>query len=147
MKQNFKVFFVALILGIGISLIYQKYFSDQNILTFAKESTITYFYVGTYNSEEEVKKMALNYANSLIYEDNGLYRLLIGACTNDNCLDLLSSYFNEENINYNKKTIKINNAYIREVQNYELLINTTDKKYYPSIISSILKTLANYLVK
>jgi len=77
MKQNVKVFLVALLIGIVSCYIFCYKF-DNTIITNALESKITYFSVGSYNSLENAANKKSNYKNALIYNDNGIYKVIIG---------------------------------------------------------------------
>ncbi len=77
MKQNVKIFLIALIIG-GIASYLVCYKFDNTIITNAIDARVTYFYVGAYNTEEAALNKSSKYNNSIIYKENGIYKVLIG---------------------------------------------------------------------
>lgn len=144
MKNNIKIFLIALILGMVSSYIYCTKF-DNTILTKALESKVTYFFVGSYNSELEAKDKSINLKNSLIYNDNGIYKIVIGVYKSEDSILLMTSYFNDLGINFYKGELKINNEFIKNVEAYESLIKTSSKDSYDSINNYILKSFNEYI--
>ena len=57
----------------------------------------------------------------------------------------MTTYFNDQNINFRTKKIKITNEYINTVKNYEELIKSSNKEYYKSLNLSILKAFNEYI--
>ena len=93
MKENVKLFLIALILGMAIAFFLSFKFKDQ--VAFAINPTVTYFYVGSYNSLDAASKVSQNYPNSVIYQDKDIYKIVIGVFSEDNVVDLMSSYFKD----------------------------------------------------
>ena len=144
MKQNFKVFIVALLIG-GIVTYLVAYKFDKRIITEALEPKVTYFYVGSYNNIEAAQNKKNNYKNAIIYNDKGIYKIIIGVYQDKDVISLMSSYFNDLNINFKEDTLKINGDFIKAINSYELLIKTSEVTYYDSINNSILKVFNEYL--
>jgi len=143
MKNNIKIFLIALIIGMATSYIYCTKF-DNTIFTKALESKVTYFFVGSYNNEIEAKNKSNNIANSLIYNDNGIYKVVIGIYKNKDSIELMTSYFNDLGINFYKGELKINNEFIKNLETYEVLIKTSSKDNYANINNYILKSFNEY---
>lgn len=144
MKQNIKIFLIALLIGIVVTYVYCTKF-DNTILTSAKSITATYFYIGSYNNISEATTKQNSYPTSIIYEDNGIYRVIIGIYTKQESIDLMASYFNDQNINFQISTLKVTNDYLINAENYELLILSGDKEYYEQLNSSLLKVFNEYI--
>lgn len=144
MKQNAKVFLIALLIGIGASYIF-CYKRGDVLISNALNTKATCFYVGTYNNIEEAKNKQSNYENSIIYNEKGIYKVVIGVYTDREVIDLMASYFEDQNIKFYTKEIKITGEYINRVKNYEELIKTSSKEYYKSLNLSILKTFNEYI--
>ena len=120
MKHNLKVFLIALIIGMVASYIFCYKF-DNTIISKALESKATYFYVGSYNSLNEATTKKANYKNAIIYNDNGIYKIVIGIYSKKESIELMSSYF------------------------LDLLIKTSEKSYYDNINNSLLKLFNEYI--
>ena len=143
MKENVKIFLIALILGMAIAFFLSFKFKDQ--VAFAINPTVTYFYVGSYNSLDAASKVSQNYPNSVIYQDKDIYKIVIGVFSEDNVVDLMSSYFKDKGISFNRGSMSVDNAFLGEISNYELLIKSSDPSYYESINESILNLFREYM--
>ena len=143
MKENVKLFLIALILGMAIAFFLSFKFKDQ--VAFAINPTVTYFYVGSYNSLDAASKVSQNYPNSVIYQDKDIYKIVIGVFSEDNVVDLMSSYFKDKGISFNRGSMSVDNAFLGEISNYELLIKSSDPSYYESINESILNLFREYM--
>lgn len=143
MKENVKLFLIALILGMAIAFFLSFKFKDQ--VAFAINPTVTYFYVGSYNSLDAPSKVSQNYPNSVIYQDKDIYKIVIGVFSEDNVVDLMSSYFKDKGISFNRGSMSVDNAFLGEISNYELLIKSSDPSYYESINESILNLFREYM--
>lgn len=144
MKQNIKIFFTALIIGmISAFLICYKF--DPTIISNALESKITYFYVGTYNNEDDAINKKNSYENALIYHKNNIYQIIIGIYSNKETMELMESYFLDKNITFYKKELKVSNEFLKDIKNYELLITSSEKSYYEEINKSLLKMFSDYI--
>ena len=144
MKHNLKVFLIALIIGMVASYIFCYKF-DNTIISKALESKATYFYVGSYNSLNEATTKKANYKNAIIYNDNGIYKIVIGNYFKKESIELMSSYFLDLNYNFRTSEIKMNNEFLKSIGNYELLIKTSEKSYYDNINNSLLKLFNEYI--
>lgn len=143
MKENVKLFLIALILGMAIAFFLSFKFKDQ--VAFAINPTVTYFYVGSYNNLDAASKVSQNYPNSVIYQDKDIYKIVIGVFSEDNVVDLMSSYFEDKGISFNRGSMSVDNAFLGEISNYELLIKSSDPSYYESINESILNLFREYM--
>jgi len=146
MKQNVKIFLIALVIGMASAfLICYKF--DPAIISNAIESKITYFCVGSYNNIEEATRKQKNYANSLIYKENEIYKIIIGVYHKKESIELMESYFLDKGITFRKSELKVTSDMIKTMQNYELLITSSDKSYYENINNSLLKQFNEYINK
>lgn len=145
MKENVKIFLIALILGMVIAFFLSFKFQDQ--VAFAINPKVTYFYTGSYNSMELAEKKKDTYPNSIIYEDRGIYKIIIGVYQDSSVIDLMSSYFKDQGISFYQEELKVDSTFLSEISNYELLIKSSDLGYYESINTSILNVFNEYLNK
>lgn len=143
MKQNVKVFLVALLIGgiVGYLVCYQF---DTPIFTNALGAKVTYFYTGSYNSLEEAQIKQKEYPNSIIYESDGIYQIVIGVYGKEEAITLMESYFLDQGITFRMKEIKVSSEYLKTSSNYELLIISGDPSYYANINGSLLTLFHEY---
>ena len=145
MKENVKIFLVALIIGMTVAFFLSFKFQDE--VVFAINPKVTIFYVGTYNDIEVANKKSESYDNSLIYEDNGVYKIVIGVYHDDSALLLMNSYFRDLGISFYQEEIKVDTTFLKEISNYELLIKESENSYYDNINTYILELFKEYLGK
>ncbi len=144
MKQNLKIFLVALVIGmICAFLICYKF--DPAIISNALEAKVTYFSVGSYNNEIDAKSKQNEYNNALVFNDHNIYQVIVGVYNNKETIDLMESYFLDNGITFRKKELKVTNDLLRDMKNYELLITSSDKSYYQELNNSLLKLFSNYI--
>lgn len=145
MKENVKVFLIALIIGMVVAFFLSYKFQDQ--VVFAINPKVTYFYVGTYNSLDVANTKAQNYTSSFVFENNGIYQVVIGVYQDKNVIDLMSSYFLDKGITFYQEELKVDNKFLSDISNYELLIKSSDSSYYESINSSLLNLFREYMTQ
>ena len=143
MKENVKIFLIALIIGMAVAFFLSYKFQDQAV--FAINPKVTYFYVGTYNSLDVANTKAQNYTSSFVFENNGIYQVVIGVYQDKNVIDLMSSYFLDKGITFYQEELKVDNKFLSDISNYELLIKSSDSSYYESINSSLLNLFREYM--
>lgn len=143
MKENVKIFLIALILGMAVAFFLSYKFQDD--VAFALNPKVTYFYVGTYNNLDAANEKKLQYTNSFIFENNGIYQVVIGIYQDKSVIDLMSSYFLDLGITFYQEELKVDNKFLSDISNYELLIKSSDVSYYESINSSLLNLFREYM--
>lgn len=144
MKQNIKLFLIALIIGMLSSYILCTKF-DSTLEALAFESKITYFYVGSYNDLSEATTKKNKYQNALIYNDKGIYKVIIGLYSNKESIDLMSSYFIDKGLTFQKNELKVSSEFKKSCESYELLIKTSTPNYYDNINNSLLNLFNEYI--
>lgn len=144
MKQNIKLFLIALIIGMISSYILCTKF-DSPLEALAFESKITYFYVGSYNDLSEATTKKNKYQNALIYNDNGIYKVIIGLYSNKESIDLMSSYFIDKGLTFQKNELKVSSEFKKSCESYEVLIKTSTPNYYDNINNSLLNLFNEYI--
>jgi len=146
MKQNVKIFLIALVIGM-FSAFLICYKIEPTLISNALDAKVTYFYVGSYNDINSANSKKNSYSNSLIYNDNGIYKIIIGVYSKKESEELMESYFLDKGINFRKKEIKANNELIKAMRDYELLIEASDKNYYDNLNSSLLNLFNTFINK
>lgn len=145
MKHNLKVFFTALLIGMIASYIFCYKF-DNPLTTLAKETKVTYFYLGSYNDYESANTKKGTYPEALIYNDNGIYKIIIGVYNEKDSIDLMSSYFWDKGLNFHQGELKVSSEFIKKISNYELLIKSSAaEKHYNDINNTILSLFNEYI--
>ena len=143
MKENVKIFLIALVLGMVVAFFLSYKFQDS--VAFAINPKVTYFYVGTYNNVDDASIKARNYTNSFVYENSGLYQVVIGVYQDKQVIDLMSSYFHDKNITFYQAEMKVDSSFLSEISNYELIIKSSDDTYYESVNASLLNFFREYM--
>lgn len=143
MKQNIKIFLIALIIGMIVAFFISFKFKEP--IALALNSKATYFYVGSYNSLELANQKSSEYQNSLIYQDGSVYKIIIGVYHDNEVIDLMSSYFHDSGIIFYQDELKVDSSFLKNIDNYELLIKASDNNYYESINNSILNLFSEYI--
>lgn len=146
MKQNVKIFLIALVIGM-ISAFLVCYKLEPTIISNALETKVTYFYVGSYNDLTSANNKKANFNNAIIYNDNGIYSIIIGVYSKKESIELMESYFFDKGINFRKKEVKASGELIKTMRDYELLIASSDKSYYDNLNKSLLKLFSEYINK
>ena len=91
MKENIKIFLIALILGMAVAFALSYKFREP--IAFALNQEATILYVASYNNIDTATSKQANYPNSVIYEEEGIYKIVIGIFSDKIVLDLMKSYF------------------------------------------------------
>ncbi len=143
MKHNLKIFFIALLIGMAVALIYAYKF-DNTITSLAIGNKATIFYVGAYNNLEEANKKKSSYNSAMIYNDNGIYKVVIGVFIEQESIELMQSFFNDAGITFNMDQIKVSSEFKKLSSSYELLLKTSSKDMYQSVNNSLLKLFNEY---
>lgn len=146
MKQNVKIFLIALVIGM-ISAFLVCYKIEPTIISNALETKVTYFYVGSYNDLDSANNKKANFNNAIIYNDNGIYSIIIGVYSKKESIELMESYLFDKGINFRKKEVKASGELIKSMRDYELLIASSDKSYYDNLNKSLLKLFSEYINK
>lgn len=143
MKENIKIFVIALIIGMAIAFFLSFKFQDDVALAINPE--VTYFYVGSYNRLEDANQKAANYPNSVIYQNGSIYQIVIGVYHGTEVIALMSSYFHDQNISFYQETMKVDSSFFKDISTYELLIKSSDASYYESVNTSMLQLFREYM--
>ena len=146
MKPYIKVLIAAIICGILIAFFFYKDIKKEVVAITNNESEISLFQVGVFKVYDNAINFGKNFENTLIYEDNGLYRVIIGASYHNEAKVKLEQYFTNQNITYYIKDIKVSDSFIEEITNYELiLIKTESSEVINSLNKSIMDALKSIL--
>lgn len=143
MKENIKIFLIALILGMVVAFALSYKFREP--IAFALNPEATILYVASYNNIDTAISKQANYPNSVIYEEEGIYKIVIGIFSDKIVLDLMKSYFQDQGLTFYEEKIKTNSHFLQEIKNYELLIKSSETSYYDTLNKSLLNLFNEYI--
>ena len=143
MKENIKIFLIALILGMVVAFALSYKFKEP--IAFALNPEATILYVASYNNIDTAISKQANYPNSVIYEEEGIYKIVIGIFSDKIVLDLMKSYFQDQGLTFYEEKIKTNSHFLQEINNYELLIKSSETSYYDTLNKSLLNLFNEYI--
>ena len=143
MKENIKIFLIALILGMAVAFALSYKFREP--IAFALNPEATILYVASYNNIDTATSKQANYPNSVIYEEEGIYKIVIGIFSDKIVLDLMKSYFQDQGLTFYEEKIKTNSPFLQEINNYELLIKSSETSYYDTLNKSLLNLFNEYI--
>ena len=143
MKENIKIFLIALILGMAVAFALSYKFKEP--IAFALNPEATILYVASYNNIDTAISKQANYPNSVIYEEEGIYKIVIGIFSDKIVLDLMKSYFQDQGLTFYEEKIKTNSPFLQEINNYELLIKSSETSYYDTLNKSLLNLFNEYI--
>lgn len=143
MKENIKIFLIALILGMAVAFALSYKFREP--IAFALNPEATILYVASYNNIDTATSKQRNYPNSVIYEEEGIYKIVIGIFSDKIVLDLMKSYFQDQGLTFYEEKIKTNSPFLQEINNYELLIKSSETSYYDTLNKSLLNLFNEYI--
>ena len=143
MKENIKIFLIALILGMAVAFALSYKFKEP--IAFALNPEATILYVASYNNIDTAISKQANYPDSVIYEEEGIYKIVIGIFSDKIVLDLMKSYFQDQGLTFYEEKIKTNSPFLQEINNYELLIKSSETSYYDTLNKSLLNLFNEYI--
>ena len=143
MKENIKIFLIYLILGMVVAFALSYKFREP--IAFALNPEATILYVASYNNIDTATSKQANYPNSVIYEEEGIYKIVIGIFSDKIVLDLMKSYFQDQGLTFYEEKIKTNSPFLQEINNYELLIKSSETSYYDTLNKSLLNLFNEYI--
>ena len=69
-------------------------------IAFALNPEATILYVASYNNIDTAISKQANYPDSVIYEEEGIYKIVIGIFSDKIVLDLMKSYFQDQGLTF-----------------------------------------------
>ncbi len=144
MKKNVKIFILALLMGIIGTIIFTSTF-DSTLITNAIEKKAYLLIGGTYTTKEQAEDKLSEYSRGIIYNNNGLYEVVIGIYPDRETKDIMASYFRDNSFTFSEKELKANGTLINNLENFAALIKKSDDEYYESINNSLLQIFKEYI--
>ena len=93
---------------------------DVTLNVFKEEINATGFQLGVFNSLDLAKEFSNKYPSSIVIQEDDVYRVYYSVLTNDNTINKMEEYLNNEQIAFYKKDIKVSDkGLINALTNYE----------------------------
>ena len=141
MKKTILTIVLAILIGFTFGFFFLKKFTPKTITEVSNiKSQVYAFQIGVYKNKDNATKNA-NTNNSIVVEDNNLYRVYIALLKDQTLIDNLKKYYDSIGLNYYLKAINVSDSTENIISNYELLLNNCDSSNYDMILSSMLKEI------
>ena len=141
MKKTILTIVIAILIGFTFGFFFLKKFIPKTITEVSNiKSQVYAFQIGVYKNKDNATKNATT-NNSIVVEDNNLYRVYIALLKDQTLIDNLKKYYDSIGLNYYLKAINVSYNTENIINNYELLLNNCDSSSYDMILSSMLKEI------
>lgn len=141
MKKTILTIVLAILIGFTFGFFFLKKFTPKTIAEVSNiKSQVYAFQIGVYKNKDNATKNAIT-NNSIVVEDNNLYRVYIALLKDQTLIDNLKKYYDSIGLNYYLKAINVSDSTENIINNYELLLNNCDSSNYDMIFSSMLKEI------
>lgn len=141
MKKTILTIVLAILIGFTFGFFFLKKFTPKTIAEVSNiKSQVYAFQIGVYKNKDNATKNATT-NNSIVVEDNNLYRVYIALLKDQTLIDNLKKYYDSIGLNYYLKAINVSDSTENIINNYELLLNNCDSSNYDMILSSMLKEI------
>ena len=141
MKKTILTIVLAILIGFTFGFFFLKKFTPKTITEVNNiKSQVYAFQIGVYKNKDNATKNATT-NNSIVVEDNNLYRVYIALLKDQTLINNLKKYYDSIGLNYYLKAINVSYNTENIINNYELLLNNCDSSSYDMILSSMLKEI------
>lgn len=141
MKKTILTIVLAILIGFTFGFFFLKKFTPKTITEVSNiKSQVYAFQIGVYKNKDNATKNATT-NNSIVVEDDNLYRVYIALLKDQTLIDNLKKYYDSIGLNYYLKAINVSDNTENIINNYELLLNNCDSSNYDMILSSMLKEI------
>ena len=141
MKKTILTIVLAILIGFTFGFFFLKKFTPKTITEVSNiKSQVYAFQIGVYKNKDNATKNATT-NNSIVVEDNNLYRVYIALLKDQTLIDNLKKYYDSIGLNYYLKAINVSYNTENIINNYELVLNNCDSSNYDMILSSMLKEI------
>jgi len=99
----------------------------ETVATVVSEvNTVKAFQIGVFNVYDNALKLKETYSNSLVYQDGDKYRVFLAIYQDEEIINKMEKYYQNNNINIYLKEINTNEIFIEELKKYENLLKETN---------------------
>ena len=128
MKVKKKLLFIFLALAVGATLAFFTLFYLEPANDSKETLVLKVLQIGVYASYENALDAKEKLENAIVYEDNGLYRVLVGASTTDAGLEKVETIMKKKGINYYKKDLIIEKSDQDLFFKYNMMLEKTNEE-------------------
>lgn len=128
MKSYLKVVIGAIIIGGVFAYFFYKDISSEVVALTNKNYEVSLFQVGVFKSQDNALNYQNNFEYSVIYEDDGYYRVLVGIAYHEENKVKLEAFFTNRGVDYYVKKVKMNENFVKSLENYETVMIKTEKE-------------------
>ena len=128
MKVKKKLLFIFLALAVGATLAFFTLFYLEPANDSKETIVLKVLQIGVYASYENALDAKEKLENAIVYEDNGLYRVLVGASTTDAGLEKVETIMKKKGINYYKKDLIIEKSDQDLFFKYNMMLEKTNEE-------------------
>ncbi len=90
--------------------------------------TLTVLQTGVFSDYENAVEQKESLNNAIILEDNGLYRVIVGASTNESGLSKIEKILESQKIHYYKKELTVLESDSEQFSKYNLLLEKANSE-------------------
>lgn len=90
--------------------------------------TLTVLQTGVFSDYENAVEQKESMNNAIILEDNGLYRVIVGASTNESGLSKIEKILESQKIHYYKKELTVLESDSEQFSKYNLLLEKANSE-------------------
>ena len=123
-----KLLFIFLALAVGATLAFFTLFYLEPANDSKETLALKVLQTGVYASYENALDAKEKLENAIVYEDNGLYRVLVGASTTDAGLEKVETIMKKKGINYYKKDLIIEKSDQDLFFKYNMMLEKTNEE-------------------
>ena len=128
MKVKKKLLFIFLALAVGATLAFFTLFYLEPANDSKETLALKVLQTGVYASYKNALDAKEKLENAIVYEDNGLYRVLVGASTTDAGLEKVETIMKKKGINYYKKDLIIEKSDQDLFFKYNMMLEKTNEE-------------------
>lgn len=140
MKKTLITILIAFLCGIVLSG-FTIYSLKDKFGLLEDKNMVTAFQIGVYKSIENAEEMVSKYPGAISVKDGEYYRVYVGVAKNDNCSEILATYFLNQNISVYQRKIEVTKKFLNEINLYEKEINKSDINVYERTNQEMMKKL------
>ena len=124
---------------IGIIFGYYMFGGEIHISNILNKSNYTGFQIGVYTDYNKALALKEKYEGSILIKDEELYRVYYAILHNDNNIELMKRYLNDNKISYYLKDLEINDmSLIAEISDLENLMKDASNPLFLELNKKIL---------
>ena len=133
--------FMPYILAIIVGIIFGYYMFDGefHISNILNKSSYKGFEIGVYTDATKAEALKEKFDGSILIKDEELYRVYYAILHNDNNIELMERYLNDNNISYYMKDLEINDmSLIAEISTMENMMKDANNHLFLELNKKIL---------